>query len=262
MIHQIISSIVHSPLYPHWLESLKKDQADNLLLTVLHGKVIEVGAGDGHRKGQLLQKNPRIKSYLATDYAEWDGEFSKIDLLIKRFGKPMEIILGYHERIKLDRKCDAMDLPFKNGSFDCHVSFETIEHISEPEQYFSEATRVVKKNGYIYVSVPFLYRMHGGEPDHKWDFYRYAFGFFHKVASDNNLKIIQLYSNTGIGTTVASMINQYVIRRLFESPLILKFLWIALAAPIFVTTNVVGYLVDFKPDVRFSTRYHVLFQKK
>lgn len=262
MLNSLIRLLVNSPVYPHWLEVKKKNEADSFLLKLLSGRVLEVGAGDGSRKSKFLLLNKQISEYIATDYAEWDGEFTKIDRLVQRFGEPAKIILGYQERVQLDEVCDAMDLPFKPNSFDFHLSFETLEHISDPDAYFGEASKVVKKGGHIYFSVPFLYRMHGGEPDHRWDFHRYTFGFFHEIARKHNLKVVVLYSNTGYGTTFASMTNQYYIQRIFEAGILLKFLFLLLAPFIFMTTNVVGYILDINPDLRFSTRFHVLYRKQ
>ena len=47
---------------------------------------------------------------------------------------------------------DAADLPFEDSSFDTVVSFETLEHVPDPEAVLREFHRVCRKN--IIVSVP------------------------------------------------------------------------------------------------------------
>lgn len=49
---------------------------------------------------------------------------------------------------------DACKLPFADRSFDAVVSFETIEHVKEPENLLSEITRVLKRNGICICSSP------------------------------------------------------------------------------------------------------------
>lgn len=103
--------------------------------------------------------------------------------------------------------------------------------------------------------------MHGGEPEHKMDYYRYLNGFFYKVAADNGLDIIKIYSNTGYGTTFASLTNQFLIRKIVESNWIIKITLFVISPLIFVFTNLIGFLIDLSPDPRFSTRFHVKFKK-
>lgn len=48
----------------------------------------------------------------------------------------------------------CIELPFVDDSFDCIVSFETIEHLAEQEQMLSEFNRVLKEDGFIIISTP------------------------------------------------------------------------------------------------------------
>lgn len=53
--------------------------------------------------------------------------------------------------------------------YDLIVSFNLLEHISEPIVYFENIKRMLKPNGIFYGSVPFMYPIHD-----KHDFYRYT----------------------------------------------------------------------------------------
>ena len=62
-----------------------------------------------------------------------------------------------HARLKygLDARCgNAMDIPLPAGSVDVVVSFETIEHVPEPEQFLAECRRVLTPQGTLVVSTP------------------------------------------------------------------------------------------------------------
>lgn len=261
IIQFLTSFLVNSPFYPHWLMHKKMIDGNRKVLTKLHGQVLEVGAGDGARKAELLSFFQKITKYTVTDYSSWDDEFDVVDDKVNSLGGVTEIIFGYQKRGKLDVVCDAMNLPFGRNKFDFHLSFEVLEHISDPFAFFEEATRVLKPKGKIIFSVPVLFRIHGGEPYHKLDYFRYMPGFFYEIAYRNKLKIKLLYSNTGIGTTVAQMINQWLILRIRESHIIFKILYLSISIFIFPLTNIVGLLIDIKPDPRFATRYHVVLQK-
>jgi GT2 family glycosyltransferase/predicted TPR repeat methyltransferase len=49
---------------------------------------------------------------------------------------------------------DARKLPFADRSFDAVVSFETVEHLHEPEQFLAEIVRVLAEDGVAILSVP------------------------------------------------------------------------------------------------------------
>lgn len=49
---------------------------------------------------------------------------------------------------------DATNLPFQNNTFDLVVSLDVIEHIENDKKMLSEACRVLKKNGRMFLSTP------------------------------------------------------------------------------------------------------------
>ena len=256
MLEPIIKLFVNTPVYPHWLEHRKMRQGNDVVLKGIKGNVIEVGAGDGSRKMVIMATHPKIKSYVATDFSSWDDAFEKIGEANGRFGKSSRTFMGHQERARLDEVCSATKLPFKNNTFDTHLSFEVLEHIDTPFDYFSEAARVVKPKGYIIFSVPFLYR------EHKMDYFRYTGDFFQMIAKKEGLRLQNKYANTGYGTTMAVLSNQWIIRRVMEGPIVLR-PFILIISPFFFTiANLLGLLIDIKPDVRFANRYHIIYRKK
>jgi len=50
--------------------------------------------------------------------------------------------------------------PFLDDYFDSVVSFEVFEHLTNPINALDEIYRVVKKNGYVIITTPFLYPLH------------------------------------------------------------------------------------------------------
>jgi len=261
MINLIVNFLVKSPLYPHWIKNVKMQKGNEAVLKGICGDVLEVGCGDSARKFVLLEKYKDIKKYIATDYSSWDDAFEKMNEKIKKWNNLGSIFFGYQKRAPIDKVCSATALSFEDATFDYHLSFEVLEHINDPEKYFSEAARVLKPGGYVIFSVPFLYRMHGGEPSYKFDYFRYLNGFFYEVAKKNNLEVVKIYSNTGYGTTMASLTNQWIIRRIMESNILTRILFLIFAPFIFILTNLLGLVIDIFPDNRFATRFHVILKK-
>jgi SAM-dependent methyltransferase len=66
-----------------------------------------------------------------------------------------ETVAHARRRYGLDvRVGDVGELPFADGEFDLVVSFETIEHVAEPERVLAEFARVLGDDGVLLVSTP------------------------------------------------------------------------------------------------------------
>lgn len=74
--------------------------------------------------------------------------------------------------------CDGSDLPFEDGSFDLIVCVAVLEHVLEPHRCVEEFHRVLRSDGIVYASTPFMQQVHMGEYDftrftrsgHRWLF--------------------------------------------------------------------------------------------
>lgn len=243
IIKKIINLIKTTPFYPFWLESLK---ASKLLNRTIYkwpkGVCLEVGCGNTDFKEKIILKNDKVSEYVATDYEVTHSITDNKDK-------------------KIDDFADAMNLKYKNETFDTHLSFEVLEHMNDPYKFFQEAYRVLKKNGIMIFSVPFLYREHGSVKYHE-DYFRFTKYSFDVLAKRFGFKCISVSSNTGVGTTVAILINTYIIRKIYEGNLFVKIIFLLLSPFIFLLTNLLGYIFDIYPDDRYALRYYVIFQKQ
>src|SRR5690606_19107127 len=61
-------------------------------------------------------------------------------------------------------------LPIRSQTIDHVVSFEVLEHLSEPAVMLTEAYRVLRPNGEIILSAPFQWWVH----EAPWDYCRYT----------------------------------------------------------------------------------------
>ncbi|MBF0244893.1 MAG: class I SAM-dependent methyltransferase [Planctomycetes bacterium] len=80
------------------------------------------------------------------------------------------INLDYFLFSNVDIVADALSLPFEDDSFDFIVSEFVIEHISKPEKFCGEASRVLKSGGILYISYPFIHPYHA----YPNDYFRYT----------------------------------------------------------------------------------------
>jgi len=77
-----------------------------------------------------------------------------VDLVFEAISSNREAIGSRGHAQPLFTNADAGRLPFADGSFDVVVSFETIEHLPQPELLLQEIQRVLKSDGVCICSSP------------------------------------------------------------------------------------------------------------
>jgi SAM-dependent methyltransferase len=60
-----------------------------------------------------------------------------------------------------DIQADAKFIPLENGSYDVVVCAELLEHVADPKDILLEIHRVLRCDGKVLITVPFLHPIHG-----------------------------------------------------------------------------------------------------
>lgn len=105
---------------------------------------------------------------------------------------------------------DNHNLPFKNNIFDVVIITEVLEHCDNEYQVIDELRRVAKNGAYIYLTMPFLFPLHGVPHD----FNRFTSYKLKQLFSRD--KIVLLKSSNNIFASFFIFINM-IIRILFGS---------------------------------------------
>lgn len=153
-------------------------------------------------------------------------EFAHCDSYL---GVDLEISGHDHVNSQVDYYYDGESLPWPNETFDSVVSFEVLEHLPDPFKSVREIRRVLKPNGILLVTIPFLY----GEHEIPFDFQRWtSFGikkFFEDLDFDE-IEIVKINQTPAfaIQLFVNLFMNKIIYHKnkklkLFFSPIILSF---------------------------------------
>jgi SAM-dependent methyltransferase len=70
----------------------------------------------------------------------------------------------------LDVIGDLLRMPFRAGAFDAVVCTETLEHLTEPQEFLREVARVLRSGGKLHLTAPLHFKEHQ-EPH---DYFRYT----------------------------------------------------------------------------------------
>ena len=97
-------------------------------------------------------------------------------------------------------------LPFPAESFDTILSNDVMEHIKEPDTAWSEMARVLRPQGKLIVSVPFLYGVH--EAPH--DYQRWTAFKLRAFCDANGLKVLELQPYGGGLEVVLDIVGKHL----------------------------------------------------
>lgn len=143
--------IVKAPLLPSWsrYKALFRGSTDLSVLRALEyellaqmrfsGRVLDFGSGKNSNY------RDRMREWMAGCYYET----ANIDRAIE----PTYLI------------APGEPLPIDSNSFDAVITLNTLEHVFDVEQTLRELLRVLKLNGMLVATVPFLFRIHGHPDD-------------------------------------------------------------------------------------------------
>ena len=127
-----IMGILFCPGYfcsKHLVKNIKKYASD------LEGKLLDFGCGS--KPYQLFFEN--VQEYIGLDF-ENEGH--------------------NHSNESIDIFYDGRIIPFEDETFDCVLSTQVFEHVKDIELTISELYRVLKKDGKILITVPFVFPEH------------------------------------------------------------------------------------------------------
>ena len=150
-----------------------------------HGNLLDVGCGKMPYRKYILD-NSSVQKYIGLD---------------------IETAIDYNGE-KPDFLWDGKVMPFNDNSFDTVLLTEVLEHCSYPEIVLSEIFRVLKSDGILFFTIPFLWPLH--ETPH--DQYRYTPWSINKHLQNTNYTEIKIYALGGWHLSMAQMLGLWVNR--------------------------------------------------
>jgi SAM-dependent methyltransferase len=142
-------------------------------------------------------------------------------------------------------------LPFEDNYADTVVSFQVMEHLPEPLLFLQESFRILKSDGAILITVPFMWHVH--EEPH--DYFRYTKYGLEYMLNKAGFVDINIKENTGFWQMWILKFNYHTAG---FTPRPLKLLWI----PIWWFGQIISPLLDkFDKHPQETASYTVIAKK-
>lgn len=210
------------PWHIYWLSV--KDRYKDLLpvLPLVKGKLLDVGCGD-------------------KPYQKW---FCNVDEYVG-----VDIYPGPKVDIVID---ETSQWPFDDSTFDAVWCTQVFEHVKDLDHILDEIYRVLKPQGILMITVPFLYNEHGSP----YDFRRFTIYGLKQLLE--KYEMIELKKQGGIGSVLGILIvnwlNEWI--SLYKITLILKNIFMPVWILWCFIVNVLGICLD-KVDSSGDFYYNV-----
>jgi len=189
------------------------------------------------------------------------GEQPMRPLIKEKGGQYIGIDVSQNSQNNVDIVCSATSIELADNSVDNILCTEVIEHIPDIDKVFSELTRILRSDGYIILTCPFLYFLH--EEPH--DFNRPTPHLIQHMADKYSLRVVKL-EKTGNEIEVICTVFDSILSEYIFSNRIVQFVWNVLRIGPRLLSNSVTLIISKIFDRILNKKYYltnvVIFQKK
>lgn len=140
-LRRTLALLRHTPLHPQWLLGARNGAA-SLVAADARGVVLDIGCGDRWVEKCL----PPGCAYIGLDYLVTGRDM---------YGSRPDVY------------GDASVLPIADDSVDTVVILDVVEHLARPREALGEIVRVLRPDGRLLLTMPFLYPIHDAPHDYQ-----------------------------------------------------------------------------------------------
>lgn len=235
----------YSFFHPQYLTLRFRKDEINFLKKHIKGVTLDIGSGSQWYKNDIMEK---IDKYIALDYPPTSKLYEET------YGKKPHIY------------GNVMRLGIKDSSIDSVLFLDVIEHVDNPEEALKEIYRILKKEGVLCFSAPFLYPIH----DTPYDYKRWTIFGIESMLSKNNFEIVEYVKKGNFWTVWGIFLNLrqlYVLQDLIEIKSHFKWILILFFIPfVFIfslTINLISSILEkIDHSQRFTLGYTVIAKKR
>lgn len=147
---------------------------------------------------------------------------------------------------KADFFYDGKIFPFNDEEFDSVIANQVFEHVFNPDEFLKELNRILKINGTVLMSVPFVWDEH--EQPH--DYARYSFFGLSHILEKNGFYIVEHRKSMDDIRVIFQLINAYIFKiTLTKNPYINLLSCIFLMSPFNICGEILSKILPKNEDL-------------
>lgn len=121
---------------------------------------------------------------------------------------------------QVDEYFDGKTIPMPDESFDIVICTQVLEHVEDSENLLMECHRVLKKDGELFLTMPFVWNEH----ETPFDFRRFTRYGHEQIFGKAKLTITSIESTTGVFRVCGQILSAFIFETLAGKWILLKFL--------------------------------------
>lgn len=146
---------------------------------------------------------------------------------------------------KADYFYDGKRFPFGNSEFDSIVTNQVLEHVFNPDEFLYEMNRVLKMDGKLLLTVPFVWDEH----EQPFDYARYSSFGLKSLLERHGFKIIQHHKSVNDFRVIAQIINAYIYKITHKNRFVKNIATLFFMSIISIIGVMLGYLLPNNDDL-------------
>lgn len=150
------------------------------------------------------------------------------------------------ERKQADFFYDGKTFPFKDEEFDSLVANQVFEHVFNPDSFLKEVNRVLKIDGKILLTVPFIWDEH----EQPYDYARYTSFGLKSILEKHGFEILEQKKSIADIRAIFQLINAYLYKKTeTKSTLANLFFCLIFMSPFNILGQLLAKITPRNPDL-------------
>jgi SAM-dependent methyltransferase len=211
----VLHRLRYTPIHPQWFAYRYERRKHEYVGRLSSGRILDIGCG-----------RQTVRKYFKASHTYYGLDSLETGLPLYN---TIPSIFG-----------DAVHLPFPDETFDTVILLEVLEHLNDPIRAMQEARRVLKLDGILIISTPFLYPIH----DAPRDFQRWTqFGI--KFISDSSGFAVQELQTIGSPIETGTLLfNLSIAWTVINAPFLVRLPFFLISGVVIPLFNILGYTIS------------------